>query len=146
MTFREAARLVDVHRSNVPKMVRRGDLTPRKGRRPSLRLADVLELAEAREEAARLRALPSQPEAPEAPLPPDNEEESVQVDVVAAFLNVQPAAVRQRTRRGRLPHVVGADWHQLDQVAIIVAHEISRGLKCKCPAEWAARPAEVASG
>ena len=150
VTFREAARLLDVHRSNVPKMVRRGDLTPRKGRRPSLRLADVLELAEAREEAARLRALPPQPKAPEVPLPPDNELEWVQVDAVAVFLRVQPAAVRQRTRRGRLPHVVGTDghvWYQLDQIAMTIhSQEVSRGLRCKCPPEWAAPAAEVTSG
>jgi hypothetical protein len=144
VTIREAARLLGVHRSAVPKMVRRGYLTPRKRRRPSLRLADVLELAEAREEAARVRALPPVPKEPVAPQPPDEVHDWVEADVVAEFLGVQPAAVRQRTRRGRLPHAVGPGAHvlyQLDQVAMTVhSQQVSRGLKCKCPPEWAHRP------
>lgn len=146
VTFVEAARLLGVHKSTVPKMVRRGDLVSRKGRRPSLRRADVLKLAEAREEAARLRALPPAPKEPLVPQPPDDEHAWVQAEVVAAFMGVQPAAVRQRTRRGRLPHTVGPGghvWYQLDQVAMTVhAQEVSRGLRCKCPPEWAV---EVAS-
>lgn len=133
-------------KSTVPKLVRRGLLHPRR-RRPSLRRAEVLALAEARAEAARTRALlAAATTASAGPQPPDEDHEWVRADVVAAFLGVQPAAVHQRTRRGRLPHVVGQGdhrWYQLDQVAMTVhSQEVSRGLKCTCPVE----PAEPAVG
>lgn len=50
VTQNEAARLLGVHVSLVPKMVRRGDLTPRR-ERPSLRRDQVDELAAARKAA-----------------------------------------------------------------------------------------------
>ena len=52
----EAAELLGVHRSLVPKMISRGDLTPRR-RRPTLSHHEVLELAQARAIAAEERAL-----------------------------------------------------------------------------------------
>lgn len=124
-------------KSTVPKLVAAGLLHPRR-KRPSLRRAEVLQLAQVRAEAARMHELKTLAKAAAAePQPPDDEHEWVRADVVAAFLGVQPAAVHQRTRRGRLPHVVGDGghrWYQLDQVAMTVhAQEVSRGLRCKCP-------------
>jgi hypothetical protein len=110
VTIREAARLLDVHYSAVPKMTRRGLLHPRKDQRPSLSRAEVLKLRDARAEQARLRALPPPVKAPPpAPEPPDNEHEWVLADVVAAHLGVGVTAVHQRARRGRLPFTVGSD-------------------------------------
>lgn len=107
VTIREAARLLGVHYSAVPKMTRRGLLHPRKDARPSLSRAEVLALRDARAEEARLRALPPPVQVP--PEPPDREHEWVLADVVAAHLGVGVAAVHQRARRGRLPFALGSD-------------------------------------
>jgi hypothetical protein len=124
ITFKAAARLLHVHHSNIAKMLRRGDLTSRKGRRPSLRRSEVLELAETRAEAARLRALPPPPKEPTPePQPPDSVHTWVQADVIAASLGVQPAAVHQRARRGRLPRTISPDgtiWFRPDLVEMTV--------------------------
>lgn len=57
----------------------------------------------------------------------------MRAEAVAAFLGVQPTAVRQRTRRGRLPHVVAPDgvvWYQLAQVeATVRAQALTKGRK-----------------
>jgi hypothetical protein len=109
VTIREAARLLEVHYSAVPKMTRRGLLHPR-GRRPSLSRAEVISLRDARAAQARLRAMPpAAKEAPAAPEPPDDEHEWVRADVVAAHLGVGITAVHQRARRGRLPFTLGSD-------------------------------------
>ncbi|WP_139306507.1 hypothetical protein [Nocardioides exalbidus] len=52
ITQREVAAILGVHKSAIPKMQRRGDLTPRARRRPALSLAAVVELKAAREAAA----------------------------------------------------------------------------------------------
>jgi DNA-directed RNA polymerase specialized sigma24 family protein len=110
VTIREAARLLGVHYSAVPKMTRRGLLHPRKNRRPSLSRGEVLELRDARAEQAQLQALPSPVKAPPlAPEPPDKEHDWVRADVVAAHLGVGVTAVHQRARRGRLPFTLGSD-------------------------------------
>lgn len=54
MTHREAALLLGVHMSLIPKMLRRGDLTSRR-KRPSWSRDEVLELATARKERAAER-------------------------------------------------------------------------------------------
>lgn len=75
-----------------------------------------------------MRALPvTDPEPCAEPQPPDDEHPWVRADAVAAFLGVQPTAVRQRTRRGRLPHAVGSDgvvWYQLAQVEATVRAQV----------------------
>lgn len=123
VTIKEAAQLLGVHYSNVPKMVRRGDLTPRKNKRPSLSRKQVLALREVRAERARLRAL--LPEAKKLPpQPPDDERDWVNAAAVAAHLNVGITAVHQRSRRGRLPFTLGSDgqtrFYRLDQVDMAV--------------------------
>jgi hypothetical protein len=110
VTIREAARLLGVHYSAVPKMTRRGLLHPRKDRRPSLSRAEVIALRDARAEQARLQALPPPvKEPPAAAEPPDREYEWVLADVVAGHLGVGVAAVHQRARRGRMPFTLGSD-------------------------------------
>ncbi|MFC0222856.1 hypothetical protein [Nocardioides zeicaulis] len=127
ITIRAAARLLSTHPSNVPKLTRRQLLHPRR-ERSSLRKSEVLALRDARAEAARLRALPKpDPEPPAEPTPPNSEHDWVRAEVVAEVLGVQPAAVRQRTRRGRLPHVVGTDgvvWYQVAQVEATVRAQV----------------------
>ncbi|MFC7723608.1 hypothetical protein ACFQW6_00725 [Nocardioides sp. GCM10028917] len=129
VTVREAALLLGVHYSAVPKMVRRGDLSPRPNKRPSLSRQAVLELRDVRAERARLRALPPPPKAP--PAPPDDEHEWVDAAAVAAHLNVGAAAVHQRARRGRLPFTLGSDgrtrFFRIDLVEMAVrAQEATR--------------------
>ena len=122
VTIKEAARLLGVHYSAVPKMVRRGDLTPRRNKRPSLSRKAVLELREARDERARLRALP--PASKMKPRPPDDGHDWVDAAAVAAHLNVGVTAIHQRARRGRLPFTLGSDgqtrFYRLDQVDMAV--------------------------
>jgi DNA-directed RNA polymerase specialized sigma24 family protein len=129
LTIKEAARLLGVHYSAVPKMVRRGDLTPRANQRPSLSRQAVLGLREARAERARLRALPPAPK--ELPQPPDDGHDWVDAATVAAHLGVGIAAVHQRARRGRLPFALGSDsrtrFYRLDLVDMAVrAQEATR--------------------
>ena len=125
VTIKEAARLLGVHYSAVPKMVRSGDLAPRPDKRPSFSRQAVLELREARAERARLRALPPAPPARKAPpKPPDDEHAWVDAATVAAHLNVGVTAVHQRARRGRPPFTLGSDgqtrFYRLDQVDMAV--------------------------
>lgn len=125
VTIREAARLLGVHYSAVPKMTRRGLLHPREAQVPSLSRTEVLSLRDARAEQARLRALPPPAkEPPPAPDPPDNEHEWVPAHVVAEHLGVGVSAVHQRARRGRLPFAFGSDgttrFYRLDLVDMAI--------------------------
>lgn len=129
VTIKEAARLLGVHYSAVPKMVRRGDLAPRQNKRPSLSRQAVLALREARAERARLRALAPARKTP--PAPPDDEHDWVDAAAVAGHLGVGVAAVHQRARRGRLPFALGSDartrFYRLDLVDMAVsAQEATR--------------------
>jgi excisionase family DNA binding protein len=131
VTIKEAARLLGVHYSAVPKMVRRGDLTPRQGKRPSLSRGAVLQLRADRAERARLRAQPPTPKQAPEPQPPDNEYDWVDAGAVAAHLNVGVPAVHQRARRGGLPFTLGSDgqtrFYRLDQVDMVLrAREATR--------------------
>jgi hypothetical protein len=126
----EARRLLGVGKATVPKLVARKLLHPRP-QRPSLSRAEVLALRDARAEAARLRSLPKPEGPPAEPQPPDERHPWVRADVVAQFLGVQPAAVHQRSRRGRLPYALGSDgrtrFYQLEQVeATVRAQELTK--------------------
>lgn len=115
---REAAVLLGVHISVVPKMVRRGDLVPRAGR-PSLSRADVLQLRDRRAAAeARRRA----PERAPGPQPPDVEHTWLRSAGAAAVLGSTPVAVLAKARRGRLPSTLhdGARWFALEQLQLVV--------------------------
>lgn len=144
VTIRVAARILETHPSNVPKLTRRGQLHPRP-ERPSLRKAEVVALREARDEAARLRALPKPPkEPPPEPQPPDDEHDWVLAHVVAAHLGVGVAAVHQRARRGRLPFTLGATGHRfyrLDLVDMAVRAQLASRARTLEPP-----PADVSDG
>ena len=124
----DAARILGVHRSAVPKMVRRGDLSPRH-ERPNLKRSDVEALRDARAERSRLLSLPPEPKP--APQPPDEHPDWVLAKDLATEMGVGGAwVVHQRARRGRLPYVTAADgtrWFRRDLVAMAVqAQEATR--------------------
>lgn len=114
ITAREAAEILGVHISAVPKMIRRGDLTPRE-RRPKLRRTDVVALAE-----VRSRPPDPKPQKP-APCPPDDEHDWLDAHEAAAFMGVGREAVRVRARRGKLPSEVhdGRVWFRRDQLEVV---------------------------
>ena len=129
VTLKEAALLLGVHYSAVPKMVRCGDLAPRPNKRPSLSRQAVLGLRDVRAERARLprcRRLQRRRLGR-----PDDEHEWVDAAAVDAHLNVGAAAVHQRARRGRLPFTLGSDgrtrFYRIDLVEMAVrAQEATR--------------------
>lgn len=124
VTGREAAQILGVHVSAVPKMVRRGDLTPRNGRRPFLRRADVEALRDR-------RAVPKPVKAPRpAPQPPDAEHEWLSSNEAAALMGVGRTAVIVRARRGRLPSELhdGRRWFRRDHLELVKrADAVRRG-------------------
>lgn len=132
VTQRQAARLLGVHVSAVPKMVRRGDLTPRDGR-PSLSHDQVLTLADARATAARKRE-----QRPTTiltgPQPPDDIHEWLQAPEAGELMGVGPEAVKIRARRGRLPSELhdGRRWFRRDHLELVRrADEFKRGRRQK---------------
>jgi hypothetical protein len=126
ITGREAAQILGVHISAIPKMVRRGDLAPRR-ERPSLSRGAVVALASRREAAAaereRRRATP-----PARPQPPDDEHEWLLAPAAAAVLGCSVVAVRARANRGRVPSTVadGRRWFRLDHLELAVRAEVAQ--------------------
>jgi hypothetical protein len=126
VTQREAAELLGVHVSLVPKIVRRGDLTPRR-ERPSLSRAQVLQLreqrAQAEHERERRRASRSEPRF--ASLPPDDDYLWLSAHAAAAVLGCSVVALRARAVRGRLPSTLagGRRWFRLDHLELAVRAE-----------------------
>jgi hypothetical protein len=125
VTQHEAAELLGVHASLVPKMVRRGDLTPRAAR-PSLSRHEVLELAAARERRAAERG--RRRTAPAAPRPPDVDHEWLLAPAAAAVLGCSVVAVGARAKRGRVPSTLhdGRRWFRLDHLELVVRAEVAR--------------------
>lgn len=115
---REAADLLGVHVSAVPKMVRRGDLVPRRGR-PSLVRGQVLALRDARLVAAKARR--QHGARPAGPAPPDPDHVWLRAAGAAAVMGVTSIAISARARRGRLPFTEhdGVRWFALDQLDLI---------------------------
>jgi hypothetical protein len=137
VTQAEASRILGFRgksASAVPKLVRRGLLHPRQGR-PSLSRSEVEQLRDARDERARLRAMPKPAREPKPkPVPPDDHPEWVQAAELAAEMRVGgPWVVHQRARRGRLPFTMGEDgtrWFRRDLVRMAVrAQEATRSKK-----------------
>lgn len=126
VTQREAAHLLGVHVSAVPKMVRRGDLTPRAGR-PSLSRDQVTTLAATRlaadEERQRRKATP-----PTGPQPPDDEHDWLLPPAAAAVLGCSVVAVRARAVRGRVPSTMagGRRWFRLDHLELVIRAQVAR--------------------
>ena len=121
MTHREAAQLLGVHVSLIPKMLRRGDLTSR-GRSPALTRDEVVALAAIRaaeaEERERRRTTPR----PLDPRPPDDEHEWLPASVAAAVLGCTETALKGRATRGQVPCTVhgGRRWFRLDLLELIL--------------------------
>jgi len=126
VTQRQAAELLGVHVSLVPKMVRRDDLTPRDGQ-PSLSRDQVLEVVAARQVAAtekeRRRA-----RLPSGQRPPDAEHEWLLAPPAAAVLGCSVVAVRARANRGRVPStkVGGRRWFRLDHLELAVRAQVAQ--------------------
>lgn len=126
VTQNEAARLLGVHVSLVPKMVRRGDLTPRR-ERPSLRRDQVDELAAARKAAVADQESRRTTPRP-GPRPPDDEHDWVLAPAAAALLGCSVVAVRARANRGRVPSRLsgGRRWFRLDHLELVVRADVAR--------------------
>lgn len=73
ITVREAAQILGVHMSAVPKMIRRDDLS-RRSDRPILNRGQVLDLRYARD-AAAAEAVARRHRPPETPSPPNDQHE-----------------------------------------------------------------------
>ena len=127
MSQREAAHLLGVHVSAVPKMVRRGDLVPRDGR-PSLSRADVLALRDARAATAAARR---EPRVPQPRRPPDDDHVWLRARSAAAVMGVSEVALSARARRGRLPFTEhdGVRWFALEHLVLIKRADAARRRK-----------------
>ncbi|WP_210503342.1 helix-turn-helix domain-containing protein [Nocardioides xinjiangensis] len=125
ITVREAAQILGVHMSAVPKMIRRGDLAKRE-QRPILSRADVDDYRDARLAAVQARDeerdLASQLT---SPAPPDMEHDWLLAEAAGAVMGISRVAVNARARRGRLPSVVagGRRWYRRDHLELILRAE-----------------------
>lgn len=128
VTQRQAADLLGVHESAVPKMVRRGDLKPRAGERPSLSRSQVLELASARAAAAAERERQRVARRKRGPRPPDDDHDWVLEPVAAAVLGCTAIALKGRAARGQVPYVVHDQrrWFRLDHLELLVRARVAR--------------------
>lgn len=119
ITVREAADILGVHMSAVPKMIRRGDLTPR-DRRPRLNRAAVVALRAARA-AANEKQRQARRQTRLLPQPPDADHEWLSAVEAGDLMGIGPAGVRVRARRGRLPCVTygGRVWFRRDHLELV---------------------------
>ena len=119
ITAREAAAILDVHVSAIPKMIRRGDLSRRPDRRPILDRDEVLAYREAR--------LASQQDRPSArplkgpPAPPDDHD-WIGSEEAAAVMGISRHALMVRARRGQVPSAVasGRRWFRRDHLLLLM--------------------------
>ena len=127
MTHREAAVLLGVHVSLIPKMLRRGDLTSRR-KRPSLSRDQVVALAAVRRAAAAERERRRPLVDMTGPQPPDEEHEWLLVPTAAVVLGCSEGALKMRANRGRVPYMVhgGRRWFRLDQLELLVRAQVAR--------------------
>jgi hypothetical protein len=125
ITHREAAEILGVHVSLIPKMLRRGDLNSRR-ERPSLDRAEVETLRAKRAEVAAVRAFPLGPRRPQ---PPDDEHEWLLAPEAGVLMGVGAEAVKVRARRGRLPSEVhdGRRWFRRDHLELVKSADLARG-------------------
>jgi hypothetical protein len=107
-------------------MIRRGDLTPRRGR-PSLSRDDVTKLAANRAKAAEERVLRRTAE-PVGPGPQDQEHEWLLGQAAAAGAGVHEIALNVRPSRGRAPNEAhdGRRWFRLDLLELVVRARVAR--------------------
>lgn len=127
MTHREAAQLLGVHVSLIPKMLRRGDLTSRR-ESPALSRRQVVELAAARaaraDECERRRRTPRTG----GPRPPDDEHDWLPTPAAAAVLGCTEIALKGRAARGQVPYMVhsGQRWFRLDLLELLLRARAAR--------------------
>ena len=118
--MREAtAEILGVHMSAIPKMIRRGDLTPRE-KRPRLEREEVEALGHRRHPDATARSSSS----------PDAQHDWLGAQEAAALMDVGAEAVRVRARQGRPPSEVydGRRWFRRDHLELVKrADEVNRG-------------------
>lgn len=125
VTHREAADLLGVHVSLIPKMLRRGDLTSRR-KRPALSRAQVLELAAARKRAAAERE--RRRSEPIGLRPPDDEHDWLLAPAAAAVLGCSEGALGMRANRGQVPFTVRGHrrWYRLDLLELQMRAQVAR--------------------
>lgn len=116
ITHREAAEILGVHVSLIPKMLRRGDLTSRQERR-SLRRSDVEALKVLR---AQPRLAP-EPKSPWVAQPPSWEHDWLNSDEAAELLGLGRSGVSYRVQRGKLPNELhdGRRWFRRDHIELV---------------------------
>jgi hypothetical protein len=135
VTHREAAEMLGVHISLIPKMLRRGDLTSRI-ESPSLSRRQVLELAATRAAEAAARAAEAAARAAEAaererrratprpatPRPPDEQHEWLLAPLAAVVLGCSEIALHGRASRGQVPFTLhgGRRWFRLDLLELLL--------------------------
>jgi excisionase family DNA binding protein len=126
VTQREAAALLGVHKSAVPKMIARGVLHPRTGARPTLSRAEVIELAASRDAEAQARVAAQ--DRPRGPQPPDGEHDWLPARAAAAVLGIKHSALSMRVSRGRVPSVKhdGVRWYRLDHLELLLRAQAAR--------------------
>jgi hypothetical protein len=119
ITAREAAAILDVHVSAIPKMIRRGDLARRPNRRPILDRDQVLEYRE-----ARLAALQAGPRVrPRKVLQhrPTAATTGSILEGAATVMGISRHAIGVRARRGQVPSEVasGRRWFRRDHLLLL---------------------------
>jgi excisionase family DNA binding protein len=121
ITVREAADILGVHMSAVPKMIRRGDLTPRR-RRPRLKRTAVLALRDRRAAHKPVQRARRDPE------PPDRTHEWLTSREAATLMGTTHTAVAQRARRGRLPSQLhdGRRWFRRDHLELVKRADLAK--------------------
>lgn len=127
ITVREAAEILGLHMSAIPKMVHRGHLT-RREQRPRMDRAEVEAL---RDRRAAIRASRKQPRTPQ---PPDDHHDWINAHEAAALMGVGPAAVRVRARRGRLPSERhdGRRWCRRDHLELVKQADAAKRRRQVC--------------
>jgi hypothetical protein len=122
---KDAAEILGVHLSAIPKMICRGDLTRRR-RRPILNRGEVIAYRDARN-AARLSPAKRRPTAG-PPAPPDLEHEWLTPDQAADLLGISRIAVNARARRDRLPSALanGRRWYRADHLHLYLMAQAAK--------------------
>lgn len=119
ITAREAAQILGVHLSAIPKMIRRGDLSKRP-QRPVLNRAEVIAYRDARRAAQQAPPTPRPFKGP--PALPDHEHDWLSSEGAAMIMGVSRVAVNARARRGRIPSVLlnGRRWYRRDHLELVL--------------------------
>lgn len=128
ITAREAAEILGVHKSNIPKMARRGELT-RRAERPVILRADVEALRQRRSQPKPLKP-PREPKPARVPQPPDRDHDWLNSDEAAVLLGQGRSGVNYRVHAGKLPNELhgGRRWFRRDHLELVKrADAVKRG-------------------